>query len=92
MNKSKIIDWKKFCREMEEIRGFNEKEWQFLNPDLKTLIGLRTHIAGKGSALFKCIIGVLTDHEKRLKVIETELGIYAEGEIKKIKVGGTDPN
>ena len=34
---------------------------------------------------------VLEDHEERLKVVETELGIYNEEEIKNIKVGGTDP-
>ena len=35
---------------------------------------------------------VLEDQEKRLKVIEAELGIYTKKEIKKIKIGGTDPD
>ncbi len=34
----------------------------------------------------------LEDQEKRLKAIETELGIYTEEEIKNIKIGGTDPD
>ena len=38
------------------------------------------------------LIPVLEDFEKRLKAIEAELGIYTEEEIKKIKVGGTDPS
>ena len=92
MSKSKIIDWEKFNKELEEFRGFNQKEWDELNPGLRTLIGLKTHIVGKGSALFKCIIQALTNHEKRLKRIESELGIYTKEEIKNIKVGGTDPD
>jgi len=35
---------------------------------------------------------VLGDYEERLKKVETELGIYTEEEIKRIKVGGTDPD
>ena len=35
---------------------------------------------------------VLKDHEERLKKVETELGICTKEEIKKIKVGGTDPD
>ena len=35
---------------------------------------------------------VLEDQEKRLKKIEAELGIYTKEEIKKLKVGGTDPD
>ena len=64
-------NWEKFHKELAEYRGYSEKEWQFLNPQLKTLIGLRKHIDGTGSGLFKCIIEVLTDHEKRLKGGET---------------------
>ncbi|GAH67833.1 unnamed protein product [marine sediment metagenome] len=89
---SKNLDFKKLNKELEEFRGFNQKEWDELNPGLRTLIGLRTHITGKGSALFKCIIQALTDNEKRLKKIEAELGIYTEKEIKNIKVGLTDPD
>ena len=36
------------------------------------------------------IIPILIDFEKRLKIIEAELGIYTEEEIKEIKLGGTD--
>lgn len=64
---------KKFMEELEDFRGFNQKEWDELNPNLRTLIGLRTHIVGKGQKLFKCIIGVLTDHEKRLKELEKNI-------------------
>jgi len=35
---------------------------------------------------------VLEDQEKRLKKVENELGIYTKKEIKKIKIGGTDPD
>ncbi|MBA7591550.1 hypothetical protein ES708_33709 [subsurface metagenome] len=35
---------------------------------------------------------ILEGFEKRLKKIEIELGIYTEEEIKKIKIGGTDPD
>ena len=38
------------------------------------------------------IVCVLEDFEKRLKIVEAELGIYTEEEKKNIKVGGTDPN
>ena len=38
------------------------------------------------------IIPILEGFEKRLKRIETGLGIYTEEEIKEIKVGGTDPD
>lgn len=36
------------------------------------------------------LIPILEDFEKRLKAIETELGIYTEEEIKKLKIGRTD--
>ncbi len=35
---------------------------------------------------------ILEGFDKRLKKIETELGIYTEEEVKKIKVGLTDPD
>ena len=38
------------------------------------------------------ITPVLEDFEKRLKKVEAELGIYTKEEIKKLKVGGTDPD
>ena len=38
------------------------------------------------------IVCTLEDFEKRLKKIESELGIYTKEEIKKIKVGLTDPD
>ena len=34
---------------------------------------------------------ILEDFEKKLKVVEAKLGIYTEEEIKKNKIGGTDP-
>ena len=37
-------------------------------------------------------INLFEDFEKRLKVVEAELGIYTEEEIRNIKVGLTDPN
>lgn len=66
-------EWKEFHEEMERLRGFNEEEWRLLNPGLKTLISLKTHISGKGNGLFKEIIRTLTNHEKRLRVVETDL-------------------
>ena len=91
MNKN-IEESKIFNKGLEEFRGFNQKEWDKLNPDLKALIAHKLIISGRGSALFKHIIGVLTDHEKRLRVVEAALGIYTEEEIKNIKIGGTDPD
>ena len=38
------------------------------------------------------MIPLLADLEERLKTIEAELGIYTNEEIKKVKVGGTDPD
>ena len=93
MNKNLLLkESKKFNKGLEEFRGFNQKEWDELDPNLKALIAHKLIISGRGSALFKHIIGVLTNHEKRLKAIEAELGIYTEEEIKKVKVGGTDPD
>ena len=40
----------------------------------------------------KNMIPLLEDFEKRLKKAEIELGIYTEEEIKKLKVGGTNPD
>ena len=71
-------EWKDFHKEMERLRGFDEEEWRFLNPGLKNLISLKTHISGKGSGLFKEIIRTLTNHEKRLRTIEDELKIKRE--------------
>ena len=83
-------EYKKLMKDLEDFRGFSEEEWRFLNGDLKTLIGLRTHIVGKGSKLFKCIIGVLTDHEKRLEELEKHNleyhGINESGGITNIKI------
>ena len=45
-----------------------------------------------GNLILYYLIPILEDFEKQLKIIEVELGIYAEKEIKKIKVGGTDPD
>jgi len=48
-------------------------------------------IAALADVLF-AIVRILRDYKKRLKTIEAELRIYTKGEIKKIKVGGTDPD
>jgi len=40
----------------------------------------------------KNMIPLLEDFEKRLKIVEAELGIYTDEEIKEIKVGLTDPD
>ena len=40
----------------------------------------------------KNMIPLLEDFEKRLKTVEAELGIYTEEEIKKLKIGGADPD
>jgi len=54
-------------------------------------IGRIPELAALGDALF-CIKEILKSYDKRFKRIEDELGIYTEEEIKKIKVGGTDPD
>ena len=93
MNKNLLSEEsKKFNKGLEEFRGFNEKEWDELNPGLRILIAHKDIISGRGSALFESIIRILTDHEKRLKAVEAELGIYTEEEIKNIKVDGTNPD
>ena len=40
----------------------------------------------------KNMIPLLEDFEERLKIVETELGIYTEEEIKEIKVGLANPD
>jgi len=40
----------------------------------------------------KNMIPILEDFEERLKVVETELGIYTDEEIKEVELGGTDPD
>ena len=67
MSKSLIMNFKEYKKGLEEVRGFKEEEWEKLNPSLRILIGHKPHICGSGSALFKHIINVLIDHEKRLK-------------------------
>jgi len=47
---------------------------------------------GVGISIMYYLVPILEDYEKRLKTVETELGIYTEEEIKEIKVGLTDPN
>lgn len=47
---------------------------------------------GVGISIMYYLVPILEDHEKRLKKIEVELGIYTEEEIKNIKIGGTDPD
>ena len=65
-------EWQEFHKGLKEVRGFNEKEWEKLNPNLRILIAHRPHISGQGSALFKHIIWTLVDFEKRLKKIESK--------------------
>lgn len=79
------IEYKKYC-------GLKDEEFEKLKFHLKILVAVQPNISGRGSALFKHIIYTLIDYEKRLKVIETELGIYIKEKIEKIKVGGTDPD
>jgi len=52
---------------LEEYRGFNQNDWDKLNHNLKTLIEHKRDISGRGEGLFKAIIEVLTEHEKKLK-------------------------
>ena len=65
-------EWEEFHKGLKEVRGFNEKEWEKLNYNLRILIAHRPHMAGPGSALFKHIIWTLVDFEKRLKKIESK--------------------
>jgi len=78
-------EFEKFNKELEKSRGFKEKEWEELDYNLKMLIACKGHISGQGSALFKHIINVLVNFEKRLKAIENKTS-----ELNKIKIGGTD--
>ncbi|MBA7589103.1 hypothetical protein ES708_31178 [subsurface metagenome] len=64
-------------KNLEELKELNEDDYK----------GLRSQ-----DVVMYYITPILEGFDKRLKAIETELGIYTEGEIKKIKVGGTDPN
>ena len=89
---------KKYIKELETFRGFNQEEWEKLNPGLKILIAHKDIISGRGSALFKNIIRVLTDHEKRLIELEKyknyNLGYYEineTGGVDNIKIILNDP-
>ena len=79
------IKYKKHC-------GLEDEEFEKLKFNLKMLVASQPNISGRGSALFKHIIYTLVDFEKRLKIIEAELGIYTDEEIKNIKIGLDDPN
>lgn len=64
-----------------------------MNKNLEELSEIRKdNELGPRKKIFYHIVCILEDFEKRLKVIETKLGIYTEEEIKEIKVGGTDPD
>lgn len=65
----------------------NLEELKELVEDEKDFKSLRTQ-----DFVIYYLIPVLEGFEKRLKVIEAELGIYTEEEIKEIKLGGTDPD
>ncbi|GAH52560.1 unnamed protein product [marine sediment metagenome] len=64
-------------KNLEELKELNENDYK----------GLRLQ-----DVVMYYVIPVLEGFEKRLKKIEAELGIYTEEEIKKLKVGGTDPD
>jgi len=63
-----------------------------MNKDLEALINAKENFRVEMQIPMDFLIPVLIDFEKRLKTIENKLGIYTEEEIKKIKVGGTDPD
>jgi len=67
-----------------------------MNKNLEELIdyknGKYDYLPSKIYHLFNDMIEVLEDFEKKIKVIEAELGIYTEEEIKNIKIGGTNPD
>ncbi len=65
-------------KNLEELKEENQDEY-FEGLGLQIFIGYY-------------LIPILEEQEKRLKVVEAELGIYTEEEKKKIKVGGTDPD
>ena len=64
-------------KNLEELEELNEKDFK----DLRLQDFVMYYLTP-----------ILEDFKKRLKIIEIELGIYTEEEIKKIKVGGTDPD
>lgn len=66
-------------KNLEELKELNENEKDFKNLRLQDFV-------------MYYLIPVLEDFEKRLKTVEVKLGIYTEEEIKKLKVGGTDPD
>lgn len=66
-------------KNLEELKEISENEKDFKSLRLQDFV-------------IYYVTPVLVDFEERLKRIEDELGIYTEKEIKKIKVGGTDPS
>jgi len=83
MNKN-IEELKKIEDEIfkTDIKKLNEKELTYM---MEKIVHCEILI-------LEGFILILEGFGKRLKAIEIELGIYTEEEIKKIKIGGTDPD
>ena len=64
-------------KNLEELKKLNRE--RFFNDEIQYFVT-------------RYLTPILEDFENRLKAIEIELGIYTEEKIKKIKVGGTDPD
>ena len=77
----------KISENIEELKELRE---DFKNPGTWEIEFLNK--LDVGNLILYHLIPILEDFEKRLKTIEAELGIYTEKEIKKLKVGGTDPD
>lgn len=65
-------------KNLEELKELSENERDFKSIRVQDFV-------------IYYLIPVLEDFEKRLKIVESKLGIFTEEEIKEIKVGGTDP-
>ena len=73
-------------KNLEELKKI--KKENFTDTDDFKIYGTKEDV----SNILTYLIPLLEDFKKRLKVVETELGIYTEEEIKNIKVDGTDPD
>ena len=81
-------------KNIEELKKIEDKIFKtdIKKLDEKTLTYMIEKIIHCIILVLEGFILILEGFDKRLKVIEIELGIYTEEEIKNIKIGGTDPD
>ena len=75
----------------KNLEGLKEMKKDYINCNMPGCGMVEEDAINIGSFMNQTL-KVLEDHEKRLKKIESELGIYTDEEIKNIKAGGTDPD